>query len=772
MNQELKKLLKDSRNVRRPLKANMDNAAMTRLKAKVPSESILLSTMESTDGFRYEGPGGISTSDAYSLYNTTSIKMVVPNTPEEPIADRRYHGDGDLFFDVHGADWNHFNRLSFWVYADCEGYQNVCVNMRMQNLHKEDGGTDYYKHNMNIPNREWTQVIWEIPDTNRDCVDHIVIRHHMPGGLPNMASEAVFYLNKLELAAVEADHYEGWELDSRIAFCHSGYRARDRKVAATQNSGAAEFSLMDAESNAVAYSAPVRTVSYDIGTFDVLDFTDFAREGKYVIRIGDRTTKPFCIGPDVWDSAVWKTVNFFMQERCGTDVPGIHVPCHLDCFCIHPDGRKVCVAGGWHDAGDVSQGLCNTSEAAHAMLDMAERVRESNPDMAERLMDEARWGLNWALGTRFGDGYRCTWNTMGVWTDNIIDDSHHMHQPAGNDPLENLYAASAEAAGARFFAGEDDAFAAYCLKCAREDYAFAMESACPGNDMSATNEIANALDLHSQAAVAAMELYRACGEESYLEQAAAHAERIMSFQQQEMPDWDIPVRGFFYRDAAHLHPLNYIHRAHEQAPLMALSLLHRFAPADRRKSSWEKSLRLYAEYIKTIDRFLQPYSLLPGGIYYVKDASDATNPTLSADARMMAASALNGIRLSEHYYLRRMPAATTWSGFFGVVLTKAKAAATTASALQDDVLQDIARSQLEWVIGNNPFARSYMYGEGYDFAPQFTFFADDIVGEVPVGIRTRGNSDKPYMPLTVTTVYQEIWVHPSSRLLWTISDIY
>ena len=105
-------------------------------------------------------------------------------------------------------------------------------------------------------------------------------------------------------------------------------------------------------------------------------------------------------------------------------------------------------------------------------------------------------------------------------------------------------------------------------------------------------------------------------------------------------------------------------------------------------------------------------------------------------------------------------------------MTKAKAATSAANALGDKELLEIARKQLEWQIGNNPFARSYMYGEGYDFAPMYTEFANDIVGEMPCGIQTLEHYDAPFMPMMNSATYNEIWVHASSRLLWTIADIF
>lgn len=64
-----------------------------------------------------------------------------------------------------------------------------------------------------------------------------------------------------------------------------------------------------------------------------------------------------------------------------------------------------------------------------------------------------------------------------------------------------------------------------------------------------------------------------------------------------------------------------------------------------------------------------------------------------------------------------------------------------------------------------------MWGEGYDFAPQYTLSSGDIVGSLPVGVMTRGNNDLPYWPAQNGFVYKEVWVHPSARWLWLMEDL-
>jgi len=86
-------------------------------------------------------------------------------------------------------------------------------------------------------------------------------------------------------------------------------------------------------------------------------------------------------------------------------------------------------------------------------------------------------------------------------------------------------------------------------------------------------------------------------------------------------------------------------------------------------------------------------------------------------------------------------------------------------------LLDLCQKQLYWIVGLNPFGQSTMYGEGYDCAPQYTARSGDIVGSLPVGMKSLGNRDLPYWPATNVWNYKEVWVHPSSRWLWLMADL-
>lgn len=71
------------------------------------------------------------------------------------------------------------------------------------------------------------------------------------------------------------------------------------------------------------------------------------------------------------------------------------------------------------------------------------------------------------------------------------------------------------------------------------------------------------VNLFAAAAAAAAELVRA-GAAEFEEPAVRYARLLMECQQTEWPDWDEPIRGFFWRDRGHTLPSHFAHFSCEQ----------------------------------------------------------------------------------------------------------------------------------------------------------------------------------------------------------------
>lgn len=714
-----------------------------------------LDDMESLDNWSHQGFGHMSLTGERAKSGRQSLRLTSPTVGDKPGGTLgRPFGAAAAIRRFNGEDWTDFNRLSVWVYPTLPGFRVISMCVILHNDGQERVPDVYNRSGLNfvlIEGDRWNHIVWEIAHLGRDKVTGVEFQYRLQGNEPGAAATVCYDIDDLELQKVDPDHFEGWSVaPGRIAYCHAGYPVNASKTAIVTDSGNREFSVIDAATGKAVLTKPAQTVTTHIGTFRLLDFSELRSPGKYVLRLGGTTTRSFEVRPDIWRDTIIKTINFFYCERCGAEVSGIHDVCHRDWRVKHGD-KEIVINGGWHDAGDLSQGLVNSSEAVYAMFDLARRLQGADPALAARLIEEARWGLDWVLKTRFGDGFRCTWATMDFWTDGILGTVDDVTCEARSQPFENFLAASAEALASQVLKQQDPVRAGYCLDAAKEDWRFARERLKSAN-----------LELAAAALESSIDLHEATGERSYADEAAAFARIVLDCQRQDAPKWDIPLTGFFYSDPKKTRILHYSHRGHEQAPIVGLVRLCRLLPQHPDRARWDEAISLYCQYYKTIVRYTAPYSMLPASIYHVDESNRAT----------FREQVEKGIRLGDGYYLRLFPVWFDFRGNHGTVLSQTKGLAAAARLRNDVELLDLCRRQLEWVLGRNPFCQSTMYGEGHDYAPQYTAMSGDMVGSLPVGIQTHFERDVPYWPADNCYNYKEVWVHPSSRWLWLMCELY
>jgi len=742
-----------------PMQESFQNSAKFRWENKTVRESILIDDVADESRWAYEGragsmqfipAGGIQGANAVRLTSPTKIPYAEGMTIGRPF------GQVSLRCQIDDADWSRYNRLSFWVRPNVPGHRHISMLLRLYN----DGSikVPYYfnregAHYFMLEEGKWNQVLFEIAHIPRDKITALAFTYRLQGNEPCASDAASFDISRIEIQDIEAsDDYEGWNVaENRIAYCHTGYLTNAQKTALSSDLSLHEFKVIDADTNNTMLSKPTAQLDTPLGKYRVFDFSEITREGQYYIQSGNSRTQPFRIAGDVWNETIWKTVNFFYCQRCGTEVPGVHDLCHADALCRHED-KTIVANGGWHDAGDLSQSLGNTSDAVVAMLELADSVRLRDPELAQRLTEEARWGLQWILKTRFADGYRAEWITLDFWTDNIIGTFDDVKAKAIKPSFPQAQAALAEAAASIAWRESDPILADYSLKCAKEDLQFAL----------AENDFGN-LQTASMLGLSALKIYEATGEDEFANTARRMAQIVLQCQQTEPFADGIPFSGFFHTDPTHQHIRHYSHRSYDEFPIRLLAGLCKASPEDPMAGQWKQSVSMYAQYLKQICEHSAPYQMIPAGIYNVKDGSEED----------YSSQVQSGILLGGDYYLRLFP---VWvqhrRGNFGTILSQAKALSTAARLLDDPQLLHLSVAQLEWIVGKNPFCQSTMYGEGHDFPPMFSVCSGDIVGALPVGIMTHLDKDVPYWPQSVMMNYKEVWVFPSARWLSILADVY
>jgi hypothetical protein len=727
-----------------------ERSTTARQLAKPVFESRVLDDMESTAKWRAFGPGQMSLTTDRQRDGKQSLRIISPTkTPRPGSVQGRPFGETGVRREFAGEDWSAYNRLSVWVYPDLPGFKVVSLLLKLQSEGTTGRSyTDGGLHFVLLRNGEWNQVTWEIAHLERAQVRGVDLIYRLQGNEAEAADKVTYDFDRLELQRVLPDHFRGWEVEAgRIAYCQAGYSPESPKLAFAAAGAGNRFEVLDAAGGKVVWSGATR-IEPD-GRTAVMDFSGLTRRGAYRLRLGRVQTEAFPIGGDIWRESLTAGLNFFFCERCGCEVPRIHGVCHQD-WQVEQAGRRLPINGGWHDAGDLSQGLVNTSEAVWSMLRLAERIEKRDPELAARFRREAAWGAQWLVDTRFGDGFRVSWATMDFWTDNRTGTTDDVVVKANDSPFDNFLAAAAEAAAARALRELDPVLAGRCQIAAEADHQFALaKTRDPG------------VELAGAATQASIELYRLAGRLDYLTAANRFADVLLKSQQIEKPAWDRPLSGFFHTSPRRDRILHYNHRSHEQAPAVALTDLALLVPDHENAAAWREAVRRYGEYLLEAAKLNSPYHLCAAGIYRLADTSDANQRE----------QIRQGLKLAEGIYLRRFPVWGDFRGNLGVQLSQATAAASAARLLDSEALRNLAREQLEWTLGRNPFCQSLMYGVGHNYAPQYTAMSGDITGSLPVGIQSRLEEDVPYYPASNCYNYAEVWVHPVSRWFSALAEL-
>ncbi|MGK2935920.1 MAG: glycoside hydrolase family 9 protein [Gemmatimonadaceae bacterium] len=740
-----------------------------------------LDDMTRPDTWRFSGTGAVTFPTEPRRDGMRVLRVDMQLFRDAPAPTRGRLSSVNLRRAFDGEDWRAYNRLSLWIRPEVRGFPMLPLAIVLRNDGAEKVPDRYGRegtHYVTLENNKWTNVVWEIEPLARDRVTAIEIGYWVNKMLALPGDTVAFEIGRMELQQVTPDHHTGWSVaPGKIAFSHTGYLPHSRKTAIASDLTASTVEVVRVQRGlgGPRQTVPVRTVESRLGTFQELDFSSLTTTGNYEIRVGDTETRHFRIADNAWDGTIWKTLNFFYGNRCGFDVPGSHPVDHLDWFATH-GSDSIVMSGGWHDAGDLSQGTVNTGEAVYAMFALAERLRErgGDPALIARVLEEAKWGLDWVMRVRFPGGYRLYFASHNLWTNNIVGDEDDRTRAARNNPNVNYIAASAGAIAYRVLKDSEPELAARALAIAEDDWNHAIVGVESAGTRDTPAFAATPMELAGIGATASLELYRATGNQRYADKAVELARVIVASQQKTPVGSAFPLAGFFWTGPDRDTLFHQFHRGNDQAPVVALVQLVEALPDHADWMSWYSTVALYAEYQKRSATTTAPYNVLPAYVYRLGDELREvpdSGAIHGATREAFRAQVLQGMPMGGEWYLRAFPVWFARRGNYGVLLSQAKALSAVSRLRGDSAGLDLASNQAQWIVGRNPFTQSTMYGEGYDWAQQYSVSSGDFVGSLPVGMQSRDTTDLPYWPSQNMYVYKEVWVHPSSRWLWLMSDL-
>lgn len=785
MRKEFSKKLKSSNQIHIPLPVCPEEYAEHKIRLKASTSVLRLSDCRNLEQWRVTQPGQMEISYEDMKSKEPAIQFTSPTRlPQWQGSYARIYATPYLTCQLPEMDLREYNRIAIRIRPEMPGFKHVSLHLQLVNEGEHPIPDRYMRegcHNMNLKNHVWNDVSVEIPNVFRDKVTAIKIGYDIVGNEREAADTACFYIKDIEAQKIEqCEKYTGWEpREGQLIYSGTGYQTTALKQAFSAGNCQGRFRVVEMETGKVILKKEVEKIVTKQGHFVVLDFSEVEEQGSYLLICGDMISRSFVIGDEVWEDSLWKCINLFFCERCGFEVPGIHKYCHGNVVSHYQD-KSVVSNGGWHDAADMSQNLTNTADAVYAIFYTAAQQKD-NRELFERLIEEGKWGLDWMLRTRFEKGYRTTGSGGSVWTSNILGEKDQIDNDAERLAIENFMAAAAQALAAGVLVDIDKEQSAYLIKAAAEDWQYAYEDIDQEQyvDTMDPARISSPLLLYCMGVTAACELYKVTADGFYAEKAEEIAERMLECQQQEYPDWQIPLTGFFYRDGEKSQVQHYNHRCYEHAPVMALKLLWENITDSPNRMKWYHALLLYTEYLKQTVDITAPYQMAPASIYHVDEAEEDRELFLNQQAfaheGMLSEyreQVEHGVALGQGYYLKRFPVWFSYRGNNGLILSSGSAAAIGAQVRNDGKLKQLAHQQLEWVVGKNPFGQSLMIGEGYEYADQYLCLPGEINGGICVGIQSFGNSENPYWPQCNNAVYRELWIHPSIRYLLLAASIH
>lgn len=693
-------------------------------------------------------------------------------------------GQTDAVLDLDYENWTEATHLRLTINSNCTNLVNAALTLLLTNDGAIKLPDEYQREGQHVFDLAagTRDYVLDIASTPRDAVTSLTLSFTANGSYLDAPGTWDVTVERVVLESRdEVEPCRGWQpAAQRFSYSQLGYHTRSTKTAVAHPCHIGEsFSLRRQSDNTIVYEGALAASETPNGAFAVADFSSISAEGIYELCAPGMEPAVIRIGSfgRLLGQTQYLSLNFVFCERCGHPVPGIHGTCHADVFAEH-NGVRIPYTGGWHDAGDLSQQTVQTAEVALGLAEAASAAEKADATFAERLWDEALWGVDFVLRMRLGNGYRASSAGVSRWTNGRIGDMDDAYARVHNSPYDNFLITGILARIATLLPADNTLATAIrsLLSTDYEDAVTGFEQAPFKHDpifWEHTYSTSKSLYIATMIWCAA-QMHAALGDERYLTDMDRWVPALVDCQERDgiACNNGSVLRGMFYRDETHRVFQHFNHQAREHLYAQALaSVIAAHQGSGATAATAHEALEAYGSYLLAMMTYCAPYPLIASGVYRTDENSDDESfqrQHLLVDERArdeFGQQMEQGIQLAPGYVAKRFPAWFSFRGNEGVVLSQALAAAEAGYALGASDLIDIAFKQMQWTLGFNPFSQSLMVGAGDRFPHLYSVSSGQIAGSLPVGIETADNEDIPYWPSFNNATYKEVWVGLAGKWL-------
>lgn len=538
-----------------------------------------------------------------------------------------------------------------------------------------------------------------------------------------------------------------WDHNNPVRINHVGFLPHARKAFVIEDPQADTFQVLQGSMRDrtfhVVHEAALQPRSSELPGRWVGDLTRLDTQANYRITCGEQRSRPFVVSERIYDVPCRVLLNFFQWQRCGHP-QGWAGPCHLDDGVIKETGQHLDLSGGHHQSCDLRKSIDGVSIGFMGLIRYALLEAPHWDDGC--LAGEIKWSC---------DYFRKLIHPAGFMRDGLFLEVDHdwgaryFHDtPAA--PSEQWHAISLQALAARYFRekGLHD-HAEPCLDAARRIWRFMTSDTRPPGPyqtpipppygLTHINRFYTGVYKDSAADLsfrvcAAAELYRATGATEFLDEVATGADRFCALQVDSREVADNPAAGCF-REAAESHKLagNRANYAWGTAGPMCLCEALDLLPAHAGADAWRESLRKVTEQ-HTLCAGRNVWQRTPG--LWLNEEEKESLEWITR--KMENPDFLPGGTMQSHD--RDIKCFYVYGNRNGTIVSHGLLLARAAALLEKPDLLGLAQSQIDWIMGANPYDASCITGVGYNqfTIPMWALFPPipQIPGGVTVGMRS------------------------------------
>ncbi|MBN2300965.1 MAG: glycoside hydrolase family 9 protein [Lentisphaerae bacterium] len=558
-------------------------------------------------------------------------------------------------------------------------------------------------------------------------------------------------------------------MENAFRLNHVGFRPDAAKKFVLAKPGPSRFQVLRLDSCRFSpvFEGQVVKTNNELGNEEWLgDFSAVREDGIYRLQCGEEASRCFTVYRNVYDVPARVLLIYFNWQRCGETAMGWHGPCHLDDGLIAETGQHRDFSGGFHQSSDLRKwahgvplglvGLCNYAKVLSPHWD------------TNSIASELMWG---------SDYYHKVIADNGMLYDSVylpVGWDAREYYLSANNPLAHWNTLRFLAEASSYFRGKDRYYHERCAADARRiwNYMVSPERSYSNytapklppighnclNSMFSCFYEDSALEIAYKLAAAAA-LFRATGEQSFLDTAAISATALAELQLKNGTIPENPASACF-RESSDNAVLANSHNGYLWAPAGPLSLCDalQIAPDHPNASIWKDCIARIAEQYEFLAR-RNIWDLIPT-IWQVNDSA-------SADGYKGGYIGMPGTGESKLCSYKYYHVLNNMDIIANAVFMK-----KAARILSRVSYAEIAQRQLDWILGANPFDASSVEGVGYNqpnhfFSGEFFPPTPQIPGGVCVGItETSMNPSNP-----INNLGHEYDMPIVGFLIWLLAEI-